>query len=185
VILTDREIKIAIESGNIGIEPKPNQDAYASTSVDLTLDKNVRLYKLAREGIETVLDPTAKNYNFVRVLEQLSDKDEINDGGYVLNPSRLILAWTRENVNLQTQSRIAARVEGKSSMARIGLLVHLTAPTIHSGFKGQIQLEIINLGPLPIKLKTGMRICQLVFEQTLGVPEIGYQGQFSSQTSQM
>ena len=78
-------------------------------------------------------------------------------------------------------ARVAARVEGKSSLARLGLAVHVTAPTIHAGFEGQSQLEVINHGRLPIRLRAGMAICQLIFEQTLGFPEIGYGGQFSGQ----
>jgi dCTP deaminase len=86
-------------------------------------------------------------------------------------------------VNLPYDSRLAARVEGKSSLARLGLGVHITAPTIHAGFEGQIRLELINHGRLPITVKPGMRICQLIFEQTLGTPQRGYHGQFSGQTS--
>jgi dCTP deaminase len=95
----------------------------------------------------------------------------------------LVLGWTKERVHLKSSARVAARVEGKSSLARLGLAVHVTAPTIHSGFNGQIQLEIINLGPLPIRLRADMAICQLIFEQTLGFPEKGYGGQFHGQGS--
>lgn len=84
-------------------------------------------------------------------------------------------------MDLRNDTRIAARVEGKSSLARIGLAVHITAPTIHAGFDGQIRLEIVNHGPLPILLKPGMRICQLIFEQTLGTPDKVYGGQFAGQ----
>jgi dCTP deaminase len=88
-----------------------------------------------------------------------------------------------EYVNLPMDSRLAARVEGKSSLARIGVGVHITAPTIHAGFEGQIRLEIMNHGHLPVTIKPGMRICQLIFEQTLGTPERGYKGKFSGQKS--
>jgi dCTP deaminase len=66
-------------------------------------------------------------------------------------------------------------------LARFGLGIHITAPTIHSGFKGRIQLEIINHGPTPVTLRENMKVCQLIFEQTLGTPEKGYQGQFQGQ----
>ena len=66
--------------------------------------------------------------------------------GFFLKPRAFVLAWTREVIDLPVTSRIAARVEGKSSLARIGMGVHVTAPTIHSGFKGPIQLEIYNFG---------------------------------------
>ncbi|MGH7040391.1 MAG: dCTP deaminase [Stellaceae bacterium] len=67
-------------------------------------------------------------------------------------------------------------------MARLGLIVHLTAPTIHAGFKGQIQLEMVNLGPNDIILDVGMPICQLIFEMTLGTPVQGYTGRYFGQT---
>ncbi|HEX9587843.1 MAG TPA: hypothetical protein VGA15_08865 [Bradyrhizobium sp.] len=82
---------------------------------------------------------------------------------------------------MPTDARLAARVEGKSSLARLGIAVHLTAPTIHAGFKGRVRLEIVNHGPLPIVLKSGMRICQFIFEMTHGTPEAGYKGQFLGQ----
>ncbi len=117
------------------------------------------------------------------MIKSLSDEIQIDpEKGYILEGKSLILAWTRERVQLHEHGRVAGRVEGKSSLARLGLAVHVTAPTIHCGFKApSIQLEIINHGPLPIRLKAGMRICQLIFEQTLGMPESAYQGQFAQQ----
>jgi dCTP deaminase len=73
-------------------------------------------------------------------------------------------------------------VEGKSALARLGMGIHITAPTIHAGFKGQLQLEMFNLGPNEILLDVGMRVCQLIFEITFGTPAKGYSGSFSSQT---
>jgi dCTP deaminase len=72
-------------------------------------------------------------------------------------------------------------VEGKSSLARLGIAIHATAPIIHSGFKGPIQLEICNLGPNEVTLDPGMYVCQLVFELTTGTPERGYSGMFQDQ----
>jgi dCTP deaminase len=75
---------------------------------------------------------------------------------------------------------LAARIEGKSSYARCGLLVHFTAPTIHAGFKGTITLEIMNLGPYAISLRPQMPICQLIIEEVRGVPfrsDSQFQGQ--------
>jgi dCTP deaminase len=73
-------------------------------------------------------------------------------------------------------------VEGKSALARLGMGIHITAPTIHAGFKGQLQLEMFNLGPNEILLDVGMRVCQLIFEITFGTRAKGYSGSFSSQT---
>jgi dCTP deaminase len=72
-------------------------------------------------------------------------------------------------------------VEGKSSLARLGVGVHVTAPTIHAGFAGQLQLEIFNHSPLRIRLVPGCKICQVIFEMTLGTPEQGYSGMFYNQ----
>ena len=76
---------------------------------------------------------------------------------------------------------MAARVEGKSSLALLGLSVPVTAPTVHCGWKGPIQLEMFNFGPYTINLDYGMKMCQMIFEMTIGTPEKGYQGQFRGQ----
>jgi dCTP deaminase len=92
-----------------------------------------------------------------------------------------------ERVKLPNYSHICARVEGKSSLARLGLGIHVTAPTIHAGFGASeregspLQLEIWKVGPVPVELRKGMRICQLIFEEVHGTPEKGYHGQFGVQ----
>ena len=111
--------------------------------------------------------------------------------GYALKARSFVLGFTREIVQLPVQSRIAARVEGKSSLARIGLGVHVTAPTIHAGFgfdpnkpdqRGTvIQLEIFNLAEWSVILDVGMRICQLILEEVREVPVRSYAGQFNAQ----
>ena len=101
-----------------------------------------------------------------------------------MEPGAFILGWTAEEIELPLRSRIAARVEGKSSLARLGIGIHITAPTIHAGFPGTIQLEICNHGCLRVRLMTGMAICQLIFEQTFGTPAKGYAGQFFGQKQQ-
>ncbi|MBV8977067.1 MAG: dCTP deaminase [Alphaproteobacteria bacterium] len=183
MILTDREIKIAIARKLIRIDPAPDHDvALTSTALDLTLDPQIRVFKDNVPGVVPVIDPSVPGFNSADVIGQLTDKRKIPFAGYELPPNKLILAWTREYVELSVVTRIAARVEGRSSLARLGLGVHVTAPTIHAGFKGPIQLEMINHGISPILLKPGMRICQLIFETTLGTPEKGYTGQFLNQT---
>jgi dCTP deaminase len=130
------------------------------------------------------IDPRKPGYNVVQLLQDITTSREIDPDaniGFVLNPAVLVLAWTQEKIHLRDHARVAARVEGKSSLARIGLGIHVTAPTIHAGFRGPIQLEMINHGPVPIRLTVGMPVCQLVFEQTLGMPDKAYQGQFLGQ----
>lgn len=183
MILTDREILIALERKQIVIDPLPGEKAFSSTSVDLTLGDTIIVFREAKSFIPSTIDPSHQDYDHDAALAELSDKAAISPGGYTLEPGRLILAWTVEEVSLPINTRVAARVEGKSSLARLGLCVHLTAPTIHAGFRGHIQLEVINHGPRPILLKHGMRICQLIFETTLGTPEKGYSGRFLNQAS--
>lgn len=184
MILTDREIKLSIAAGQIDIEPAPDADSYASTSVDLTLASLLRIYKPPVVGASTVIDPSIPGFSATSLIESLTAPREINSAdGFNLQQGQFVLAWTREKINLKEHARIAARVEGKSSLARLGLAIHVTAPTIHAGFRGPIQLEIKNHGALPICLRTGMRICQLIFETTLGMPDRAYKGQFLGQTA--
>lgn len=105
------------------------------------------------------------------------------DGGFALKPNQFVLGNTVERVKLpilEGQPCLAARVEGKSSFARCGLIVHFTAPTIHAGFEGTITLEMMNLGVYPIMLYPQMRICQLIVEEVVGLP-LPNQSQFQGQ----
>jgi dCTP deaminase len=175
MILTDREIQIALRQKQVAIDPPPTLDAYASTSVDLTLGRTFAVWEAQQGG---PIRPGAPGFKYTSFLrnQKIEEKDV-----YFLKPRDFVLAWTREIVALPVHSRLAARVEGKSSLARLGIGVHLTAPTIHCGFSGPIQLEILNSGPHEIILDAGMRICQLIFETTTGTPEKGYQGLFLNQ----
>ena len=177
MILTDREIQAFLASNQITITPAPKPDAYSSTSLDFTLDEPGEVWKdLPGQPIR----PNEPGYTY-KSLD--SRKEKVSLKGYSFKSRTLLLAWTKEDIILPYTSRIAARVEGKSGLARLGLLVHMTAPTIHAGFRGQIQLEMCNLGPYDILLDAGMTICRLIFEITFGTPAKGYSGQFSGQTA--
>jgi dCTP deaminase len=177
VILTDREIQLALEKKQIFIDPLPPVDHYSSTSVDLTLDPDLTIFNddLQDDALENIIDPSHKTFVAERIIAKISRRVLIDQGGYVLASKKLILGSTRERIELPIHARLAARVEGKSSLARLGLGVHITAPIIHSGFGNPIRLEILNHGAVPIRLRAGMRICQLVFELTLGTPQKGFQ----------
>jgi dCTP deaminase len=184
LILTDREILISLDRELITIRPRPGEEAFTSTAVDLTLDPLIALVRDPTSAIETTINPRAKDFNAEEVMRDLSDRTIIDPNvGYPLVPRRLALGWTREHIELKIETRLAARVEGKSSLARLGLVVHMTAPTIHAGFKGRVRLEMMNHGAVPIRLWPNMRICQLIFETTLGTAEVGYKGQFAGQTT--
>lgn len=178
MILTDREIKKALAKKLVVIDPAPVADAYASTSVDLTLDPLVRIF---RTGTGVIIDPGMPGYKVKALLDGVTDPRTLLAEGWDFPPGKLILAWTRERVELNLKGQVAARVEGKSGLARLGLGVHITAPTIHAGFVGTIQLEMFNHGPMHIKLRPKMPICQLIFEMTKGMPGKAYKSQFSGQ----
>ncbi len=180
MILTDREIRLELDRGSLIIDPRPPTEAYASTSVDLTLDPQISMFK--KSVVDSYFDPGKADYDIDATLGEKTYAINITDENrFELMSGVLILAWTAERVDLRPSPRLAARVEGKSSLGRIGLGVHVTAPTIHAGFNGRIRLEMINHGPLPIRLRPGMKICQLIFEQTLGTAEKVYNGRFAGQ----
>jgi dCTP deaminase len=128
---------------------------------------------LRRGGFADLLGPYSTNVTIT------------DDQPFDLKPHRFVLGKTRERAELPLIDEcqgpcLAARVEGKSSYARCGLLVHFTAPTIHAGFEGTITLELMNLGPLTISLHPGAPICQLIVEQVKGKPlrnDSQFQGQ--------
>src|SRR5260370_36760547 len=111
--------------------------------------------------------------------------------GFDLERGKFILEWTFERIYLTNTSRLCARVEGKSSLGRMGIGVHITAATIHAGFGlnaenqsdngAKLRLEIWNVGPLPVELVMQMPICQLIVEEVREVPGAGYSGQFNIQ----
>jgi dCTP deaminase len=192
MILSDREIESLVEMGAITIDPFPPRELRSSSAIDLTLHK-VLLRWVPRPtsgGPDAPIRPSAPNFNVQGMMNdpRYAARIEISPtDGYVMEPGTFILGFTEQAVRLPHRNRIAARVEGKSSLARLGLGVHVTAPTIHAGFgtkdvdSAPIQLEIFNLGPFRIRLDVGMPICQLVFEEVRETPSAGYQGQFSSQ----
>lgn len=182
MILTDREIQIFLDKKKINIKPIPDAVRYSSTSVDLTLAKQFREWDFNQvdKTKGEIIEPGPK-FKYIEFRDKYTKKRTLSDKGYVLSSKEFILAWTRETIDIPTHSRIAARVEGKSSLARLGLAIHVTAPTIHAGFHGPIQLELCNHGLFSIRLTPSMPICQLIFEMTLGTPDKGYDGQHLNQ----
>ena len=177
MILTDLEIKAALSQKQIRIEPAPDLDkALSSTSIDLTLSNKFSQWK-EMQGVP--LRPGVDGYDYT-TIQALQDHSTTQE--FTLHPKHFVLAWTHEEVSLPFSSKIAARVEGKSSLARLGISVHVTAPTIHCGFEGNIQLEMYNFSNRDIILDQGMRICELIFEMTNGTPEAGYTGKFQGQS---
>ena len=114
------------------------------------------------------------------VIDQLKMTKVVEEGGhYELKPNQFILGQTLEYIELPNY--LAARIEGKSSLARLGISIHATAPTVQAGYAGKLTLEITRIGPFRVMLKPGMAIAQLIVER-LGLPAVqGYSGQFQGQ----
>ncbi len=193
MILSDREIRAALARDAIRITPDPTAGAalWSSTALDLSLGDQLSRWEFGRPGSPACFSPADPDHDLLDLIARFTQTRAIPEAGVWLDPASFCLGWTLQTVQLPYRSRIAARVEGKSSLARLGLGIHVTAPTIHAGFGysgrnpdwvgNPIQLEIWNTGPLPIELKRGMRICQLIFEWVDGTPDQGYAGQFAVQ----
>jgi dCTP deaminase len=190
VILSDGEIQEAIARKFIIIEPIPTEEQYTTSALDLSLGQELFELKTPEEMAKE--EPRGVERSFVINLAEIDIKSfqakytrplaPEPDGSFIWHPRKFILTMTKEYVELPRQSRIAARVEGRSTLARLGLIVHLTAPTIHAGFSGYITLEMFNLGPYSVRLSPGIAICQLVFERLRRVPKGPVRTAFQGQT---
>jgi dCTP deaminase len=189
MILSDGEIRQALKSGSIIIDPLPEPGQYNTSAVDLLLGPQLYSLKTIEDlqlgqpaGVEmsVVVDPST-----VKIAELLQKyavpMTQESDGSFVLKPNKFALGQTREYIELKKQSKIAGRVEGRSTLARLGLTIHMTAPTIHCGFPGRIVLEMYNFGAYPLRLRPNMSICQLILERLGKVPEMEIQTTFKGQ----
>jgi dCTP deaminase len=186
MLLSNTKIREALSDGRLAITPNAHC-AYDTTAVNLTLGP---IIQVPQKKYPTAV--TLGEGNLIQFLNDSSDRHEITASQpFRLEPQQFLLASTFEVVTLARESErkqewddrpvLAARVEGKSSYARLGVLVHFTAPTIHNGFSGVIALEIMNCGPYPILLALRKPICQLLIEEVVGVPD-QYESQFQNQT---
>jgi dCTP deaminase len=182
MVLCDSEIRAALKNGQLVIKPDPPREHITTSAVDLMLGEEFMRWKKPKVGFEIVIDPALPEFRFEDAAEHL-EEIRLDDGSVVIRPKQFILAITHERVEFPITSRLAARVEGRSTLARLGLGVHVTAPTIHAGFKGQIALELTNQADLPIKLTPGMRICQLIVEMAFGTPSREMTGIFQDQST--
>ena len=151
MVLSDRTIRAEIDAGRIVIEPH-DPSLVQPSSVDVRVDRRFRVFHNARYPYIDVRQP----------MEGLTELVEVHGGEpFILHPGEFALGSIYEVVTLPTD--IAARVEGKSSLGRLGLLTHATAGFIDPGFSGHVTLELSNVATLPIKLWPGMKIGQLCF----------------------
>lgn len=151
MLLSDRDIRAELESGRIELAPY-DETMIQPSSVDVRVDRYFRLFDNHKYP---VIDPSQDQPDLTRLVEV--DPDE----GFILHPGEFVLGSTFEQVTLPDD--VAARLEGKSSLGRLGLLTHSTAGFIDPGFSGHVTLELSNMATLPIRLWPGMKIGQLCF----------------------
>ena len=177
MILSNAGIQAALDDGDLVINPEPiprrpadgEACPYDTCAVNLRLRPQI---SIPIPGKPITLD--LRKGGMAAFLPELYETRTIDPaGGYALATNKFIPGRTLERVHLPIREGrpcFAARIEGRSSFARVGLLVHFTAPTIHAGFEGTITLEMINLAEYPISLFPGMEICQLIVEAVSSTP---------------
>ncbi len=162
MLLSDRDIRGEIDGGRVVLDPW-DPEMVQPSSVDVRMDKWFRLFDNHKYP---VIDPAADQPDLTRLIEV--DPSE----GFVLHPGEFVLGSTLETVTLPDD--LAARVEGKSSLGRLGLLTHATAGFVDPGFSGHVTLELSNVATLPIRLWPGMKVGQLCFFRLSSPAEFPY-----------
>jgi len=162
VILSDRTIREQLQAGRIVIDPL-DADNIQPSSVDLRLDRYFRVF---RNHTMRVIDVKEDQEELTELVE-ISDDD-----GFILHPGEFVLGSTAERVALPDD--LVARLEGKSSLGRLGLLIHSTAGFVDAGWDGYLTLELSNVANLPITLYPGMKIGQISFLQMTTAADIPY-----------
>ena len=165
MILSDRDLRRCINDGRITIEPLADPDLQIQPcSVDLRLGPDFVVF---RPSSAAMIDPEALD------CADLTETITVKEGeAFVLHPHEFVLASTIEFVGVPDD--LLGRVDGRSSLGRLAILVHATAGFIDAGFEGNITLELSNVGRLPVALRPGMRICQISFEEMSSPAEKPY-----------
>src|SRR3990170_7382521 len=153
MVLSDRSIRRLVADGRIGIDPY-EESLLQPSSVDVRVDRYFRVFRNAR-------------YPYIDVKQEMEDLTELvevdGDDPFILHPGEFVLGSTLERVTLPDD--LVARLEGKSSLGRLGLLIHSTAGFIDPGWDGHVTLELSNVANLPITLLDGMKIGQISFQR--------------------
>ena len=157
MVLSDHDIKKAIEDKIIEITPEPDfKTQLGSCSIDLRLGNHFRIFDHSKNAF---IDPTEKDYS-----NEITKEVIVKDGErFVMQPGDFVLAVTFEKIKIP--DNLLGRLEGRSSLGRLGIVVHSTASVFDPGWDGQAVLELGNLGRIPVALYPGMRICAMTFEQ--------------------
>ena len=163
VVLSDRDIRKLLQSGELIIRDITD-DQVGSCSIDLRLGNMFRIFKHAEV---THIDPRE---GFTEELMDVVTKTESDP--FIIHPGEFVLGATIEHVEIPRQ--LVARLDGRSSWGRLGIIIHSTAGSVQPGYAGQLTLEIANISKVPVKLWPGSRICQLTFEMLSSPCEKSY-----------
>ena len=162
MVLSDITIRERLEKGDLEIEPLMDTGIQPA-SVDLRLGKHFRVFEYSKK---TFIDPTDKTQVYTREIE-------IQEGAeFVLHPGEFVLGSTVERIKVPTD--LVGKLEGKSSLGRVGVVVHATAGHVNPGFDGELTLELSNVGKMPVMLYHGMAICQIYFITLTTAASVGY-----------
>lgn len=166
MVLSDKDIKIALKSGRIKITPAPNLKlALGSCSVDLRLGGTFRVFEYSKNAF---IDPSKKDFS-----KEITREIKVKEGEqFIMQPDDFVLAVTLENVKIAPD--LMGRLEGRSSLGRLGIVVHSTASIFDPGWDGKPVLELGNLGRMAVALTVGMRICAMTFEELSSAAETPY-----------
>ena len=157
MLLSDKDIKKLIDKGDIKVNPMPDlEKALGPISLDLRLAHDFLVFKRTSHPFVDLKDPES----YKQITEEVVKKE---NEPFILHPQEFILASTFES--LEIPNYLAGRLEGKSSLGRLGLIIHSTAGKFDPGWKGRLVLEITNIGTMPIALYPQIRVCQMLFEQ--------------------
>lgn len=164
-ILSDKTIKEYLEEGKIVIDPLKDEQQIQPSSVDMRLGDEFKVFKVIRKPY---IDPKDEE----DIAEYMESSTVPEGEAFIIHPNEFALATTHEYVKVPDD--LVARVEGRSSMGRLGVTMHVTAGYVDPGFEGRITLEISNIGAMPVALYPGQRVCQLVFETMTTPAELPY-----------
>ena len=176
MILSDRDIRRYLENQTIIIKPQPNlKQQLGAASLDIHLGK---LFRVFNETQKAFIDPSDE-----KTLKDLTSLVSIDkEHPFVLHPHQFVLAVTKEWISIP--NTLGARIEGRSSWGRLGIIVHSTAGYVDPGFQGNLTLEMSNISPIPILLYPEAKICQLAFETLSSPAAIPYSAKKSAKYNQ-
>lgn len=165
MVLSDKDLKIALKNGRIKIKPAPNLlDQLGACTIDLTLDNTFLIFEHSKYAFIDPLNPEK---------EGATRQVRVKDGDpFVVQPGDFILASTKEHIEIADD--LVGRLEGRSSIGRLGIVIHSTAALFNPGWRGKAVLELGNMGRMPVALYPGMRVCAMTFEELSSPAETPY-----------